>query len=172
MPLCKSHSPRLDRSYYPFAVQVRKLYIMIFYPRRSKEATGIRWCDGRRNITPQRGSAAAWKTIGIASVAALAASHLTAHQVGRQLRQSIELILGEAIDDCYVLALHIADVLEAQAECAQTVRHRVRRSGVEEPNHRHRRLLRSRRERPCRRCTAEQRDELAALHSITSSAAA
>jgi hypothetical protein len=31
---------------------------------------------------------------------------------------------------------------------------------VEEPDHRHRRLLRTRRERP-RRCAAEQRDELA-----------
>src|SRR5262245_54052054 len=44
---------------------------------------------------------------------------------------------------------------------------------MEEPNHRHRRLLRLRRERP-RRSTAEQRDERAALHllahSINSSA--
>src|SRR5262245_3360979 len=40
---------------------------------------------------------------------------------------------------------------------------------MEETNHRHRRLLRVRRERPrCR--AAEQCDELAALHSITSSA--
>src|SRR5262245_50807679 len=42
---------------------------------------------------------------------------------------------------------------------------------VQEPNHRHRRLLRPRRERP-HRCAAEQRDELAPLHSITSSARA
>jgi hypothetical protein len=41
---------------------------------------------------------------------------------------------------------------------------------AEEPDHRHRRLLRPRRERPGRRRAAEQRDELAALHSITSSA--
>src|SRR5438128_2261720 len=41
---------------------------------------------------------------------------------------------------------------------------RVRRSGVEEADNRHRRLLRARRERPrgCR--AAERRDELAALH--------
>src|SRR5262249_4993095 len=41
---------------------------------------------------------------------------------------------------------------------------------VEKPHHRHRRLLRARRERPrgCR--PAEQRDELASFHSITSSA--
>jgi hypothetical protein len=32
---------------------------------------------------------------------------------------------------------------------------------VEEPNHRHRRLLRARRERPPRGSAAEQRDELA-----------
>src|SRR5262245_40520720 len=94
---------------------------------------------------------------------------LSANQFGRQLRQSIVLVLREAVDDCYVLSLHIADVLEAQAECAQTVRHRVRRSGVKAPNHRHRRLLRARRERPRNR-PAEQRYERAALHSITSSA--
>src|SRR5262249_19111184 len=46
----------------------------------------------------------------------------------------------------------------------------IRRRTVEEPDHRHRRLLRARRERPRRRA-GEQRDELAALntHSITSS---
>ena len=43
---------------------------------------------------------------------------------------------------------------------------------AEEADHRHRRLLRARRERPrCRRAT-EQRDELAPPHSITSSARA
>jgi hypothetical protein len=40
---------------------------------------------------------------------------------------------------------------------------------MEEPDRRHRRLLRACRERPRRRA-AEQRDELAAFHSITSSA--
>src|SRR5215472_9652180 len=94
---------------------------------------------------------------------------LSANKFGRQLRQSIVLVLGGAVDDCYVLALHIADVFEAQAECAQTVGHRGRRSGVEQPNHRHCWLLRARRERPRRRA-AEQRDELAAAHSITLSA--
>ena len=43
---------------------------------------------------------------------------------------------------------------------------------AEKPDHRHRRLLRPRRERPRRRRAAEQRDELAPLHSITSSARA
>src|SRR5262245_58288450 len=36
-------------------------------------------------------------------------------------------------------------------------------AGIEKPNHRHRRLLRARRKRPCRRA-AEQRDERAAFH--------
>ena len=43
---------------------------------------------------------------------------------------------------------------------------------AEKPDHRHRLLLRARRERPRRRRAAEQRDELAALHWITSSARA
>jgi hypothetical protein len=79
-----------------------------------------------------------------------------AGQFGRQFRQSIVLVLGETVDDCYVLALHIADVLEAQAECTQTVRHRVRRSGVKEPNHRQRWLLRARHERPRGRRAAKR----------------
>src|SRR5262249_4495926 len=45
--------------------------------------------------------------------------------------------------------------------------------GIQKPDHRHRRLLRPRRERPARYRAAEQRDELAAPdHSITSSAVA
>src|SRR6516165_3181172 len=97
-------------------------------------------------------------------------SDLSANQFGRQLRQSIVLVLGEAIDDCYVLALHIANLFEALAKCAQTVRHRVGRSGVEQPNYRHRRLLRARRERPRHRRAAKQRDNLPPSHSMTSSA--
>jgi ABC-type uncharacterized transport system substrate-binding protein len=53
-------------------------------------------------------------------------------------------------------------------ERVQTASDRIGRSGVEESDHRHR-LLRPRRERPSR-SAAEQRDELATPHSITSSA--
>ena len=42
------------------------------------------------------------------------------------------------------------------AKPAQTVSQRVRRCLVEQPNHRHRRLLRTRRERPRRRRAAER----------------
>src|SRR5258707_7726371 len=55
---------------------------------------------------------------------------------------------------------------------AQTFRDRIRRHVIEMPDHRHRGLLRARRERPRDRRAAEQGDELAALHSITSSASA
>jgi hypothetical protein len=44
------------------------------------------------------------------------------------------------------------------------------RRDMKKSNHRHRWLLRARRERPRNRCAASKRDELAALHSITSSA--
>jgi hypothetical protein len=73
------------------------------------------------------------KTIGIAEVAVLAAStaavprathhgQLTANQIGRQRRQPIDLILGPAVFDRYVLALDVANLLEALAKCAQTLR--------------------------------------------------
>jgi hypothetical protein len=53
------------------------------------------------------------------------------------------------------------------------VRRCIGRTALEEPDHRHRRLLRPRRERPCSERASEQRDELAsAAHSITSSARA
>src|SRR5262249_31808815 len=98
---------------------------------------------------------------------------LSANQFGRQRRQSIDLIVSPAVFDCYVLTLDIAGILQALPKSAQTLGRPVRRCGVEEPNNRHRRLLRARRQRPRRRCTAEQRDERAALHhSITSSAVA
>ena len=123
------------------------------------------------------------KTIGMVVVAAFAASaaggagrgnhgHLTANQIGRQRRQSIVLVLRPAIFDRHVPALDIAGFAQALAERAHTVRVPVRRCAAEEPDHRHRRLLRARRERPRRRRAAEQRDELAPPHSITSSARA
>ena len=48
----------------------------------------------------------------------------------------------------------------------------VKRDRTEKPDHRHRRLLRARGERPRNRRAVAQRDEFAALHSITSSARA
>src|SRR6516165_5867561 len=45
-------------------------------------------------------------------------------------------------------------------------------SAIEKPNHPHRQLLRPRRDRPCCHRAAEERDEGAAIHSMTSSARA
>src|SRR5262249_31867746 len=96
---------------------------------------------------------------------------LSANQFSRQLRQPIDLILGPAVFNRHVLALDIAGVFETLVKSAQTIHVHVRRRGVEEPNHRHRWLLRARRERPGSRAP-DKRDELAALHSITSLTAA
>ena len=46
-------------------------------------------------------------------------STVAANQFGRQRRQSIDLILGPAVDDRHVLALDVPDFFEALAKCAQ-----------------------------------------------------
>src|SRR5262249_12094596 len=69
-------------------------------------------------------------------------------------RQPVALIFGEPVDDFDVLALNEACVLEALAECAQTVGLCVSRCGIEKSDDRHCRLLRARRERP--RCRAAE----------------
>src|SRR5215475_3968821 len=99
--------------------------------------------------------------------------HLTAYQIGCEVGQYIVLVLRPAILDHDILALDVAGFANALPECGQVACTISKRRAAEESNHRHRWLLRARRERPGRR-TAEQRDERAALHirghSITSSA--
>src|SRR5262249_45800341 len=95
-----------------------------------------------------------------------------ANETRRQCRQPVVVTLPPAVFDCEVLALDVARLLEALAKCRQTARHRLGRSGVEEPDHRLRRLLRAGSQRPRGRRAAEQRYEHAAVHSITSSASA
>src|SRR6516164_6699461 len=76
------------------------------------------------------------------------------------------------IFQAHVLAVDVTDLAYPIAECGPIARSVFGRRSIHDRNHRHRRLLRPRRERPCRRA-AEQRDELAASdHSITSSAVA
>src|SRR5262249_61815860 len=86
-----------------------------------------------------------------------------ANQFGREHWHSIDLTLGPAVFDRHVLALDIAALLEALAERAQVACRRVWRSAVKEPNHRHRGLLRARRERPRRRA-GQQRNEIASSY--------
>src|SRR5262249_22141411 len=95
-------------------------------------------------------------------------AHLTTDQIGGQCRQSVVLALREAVLDRQVLALDIADFLEPLAKGHHTVISHSRLT-AEPPDSRHGCLLCARRERPRSRA-AEQSDEHAALHSITSSA--
>jgi hypothetical protein len=94
--------------------------------------------------------------------------HATTHEVSHERRKAIELALQPVVLHRYILALEVAGFIEALAE--RGGKGRIGWSGIDEPDNRHSRLLRARRERP-RRCAAEQRDErAAAAHSITSSA--
>jgi hypothetical protein len=77
------------------------------------------------------------------------------NQLGRQRRQSIVSALRPAIFDGHVPGLDIACFTQPIVKCAQTVRKQVWPFGAEHPDHRHRRLLRARREWPRGRRPAE-----------------
>src|SRR5262249_44467834 len=62
----------------------------------------------------------------------------------------------------YVLALDVTGFVEALAE--RGGKGRIRRSGIDECDYRHLRLLRPRRGRPRSRRAADERDELAPFH--------
>src|SRR5215472_908648 len=104
-----------------------------------------------------------------AVVSAIAALVGLTRAVCGERGQPIQLALGPAVFDRDVLALRVAGILEPLAKRPQTIAIAVRRLAVEEPDHRHRGLLRPRRERPRGRC-AENSEQCAALHSMTSSA--
>src|SRR5262249_15105522 len=95
-----------------------------------------------------------------------------ADQVGCQRRQLIVIASCPAVLYTDILAFAVTLRGQTFAPCSNHVCGILRRPGVEEPDYRHRWLLCARRERPRRRRAAEERDELAALHSITSSARA
>jgi hypothetical protein len=77
--------------------------------------------------------------------------HLPLHQFNCQRRYSITSTLGPAIVDADVAVLDIADFAQAPPERGNEVRELTGRFHAEKPNHRHRRLLRARCERPsCR----------------------
>jgi hypothetical protein len=88
-------------------------------------------------------------------------SHLTAYEIAYQHGQLIVVALGPAILDDHVAALDIAGFAQSFTDCRHHVSARPWRTTVEKPDHRHRLLLRARRERPRGRGT-EQRDEIAA----------
>src|SRR5947209_437843 len=86
------------------------------------------------------------------------------HQLGRQRRQAIIMTIRRTVFDRHVLALDEADLAQTFPEGIRQ-RQWLRRSLVEKSYHGER-LLRVRRQWPRRCCTAEQRDELAALQLI------
>src|SRR5215813_13734874 len=103
-------------------------------------------------------------------------SYPAADEIGHQFRKSGKVVPCPAVFNCYVLTLDVAGFAQSFAERCQQARRRLRRIRMHISDDRNARLLRARRERPKkrsrRRRTAEQRYELAALHSTTSSASA
>src|SRR5439155_24021584 len=96
-----------------------------------------------------------------------------ADDVGCQRGQTIIVALRPAVFDRYVLTLDVAGFAESFAEGGENGCAPVGGKAVQEADHRHRLLLRARRERPGdRRRSTEQCDEIAAFHSMTSSARA
>src|SRR5262249_16388946 len=96
--------------------------------------------------------------------------HATADEVGHERRQAIVLTRQPVIFDHHVLALDGAGFVEALTERSAKARGVIGRPTADEADDRHRGLLRARREWPRDRRAPKQRDELAPLHSMTSSA--
>src|SRR5262249_23278554 len=99
-------------------------------------------------------------------------SYAAIHQLSRLLRKSIVVSLRPAVFECDVATLNVAGFSQALLDCSNKARVWSRRHAAEDADHGYRRLLRPRRERPRSRRAAEKRDQLAAVHSITSSARA
>src|SRR4029077_11061390 len=94
---------------------------------------------------------------------------LSAHELACERRQSIHLTFRPAVFDADIAVLDVTGLTQAKAERGNDRSECHTRSAAETPDYSKLRLLRARRERPCCR-TAEEGDELAPNHSITSSA--
>ena len=97
--------------------------------------------------------------------------YVRAHKVGRKLAHPVQDPASVPLLDCDVPAFDVAERSQALAEGIR-IASRVGSLTQESDACKLRRLLRPCRERPRRRRAAEQRDELAPPHSITSSASA
>jgi hypothetical protein len=74
--------------------------------------------------------------------------HLPVDQIGRQLRQAVELPGKVMLLDRHVLAVRIAGFGEALAEGGHVGDRTFRRAAIDEADHRQRRFLRARHSRP------------------------
>src|SRR5262249_16767259 len=81
-----------------------------------------------------------------------------------QCRQAIVLSLQPVVLDRHVLAFDVAGFIEAFAKPGHVARVGIGRPGSDEPDHRQRRLLRARRERPSRYTAADKCDEFPPPH--------
>src|SRR5262245_38492526 len=79
----------------------------------------------------------------------------TADEVGHERRQAVVLAAEPAVLDGHVLALYVAGFGEAFTERACMAGGAIERPTADKADHRHRRLLRARRERPRRGRAAE-----------------
>jgi hypothetical protein len=86
---------------------------------------------------------------------------------GRLPRQAIVVALRPAVFDGDGLALDISRLTQGLAQRGQTRRVVVPRLAAEISDHRHRRLLPTRGERPRRRSGAEERDDIAPFHGFS-----
>jgi len=99
---------------------------------------------------------------------------LPAHKFGREAGQPVELVVGMALLDRDGAAFDKSFIAQPLAQGRDEMRERCGRSATQKPDHRHRRLLRPRRDWPSGCHAAEQCDELAAfqlieLHSVPTS---
>src|SRR5262249_60599735 len=83
---------------------------------------------------------------------------------GLEPRNPVESALPPSVFDHDFLAFDKARLIQSFSKRADDVEERGGGPGVKKSHHRHGRLLRARRARPCSRRAAEQRDELASLH--------
>src|SRR5262249_21090289 len=97
---------------------------------------------------------------------------LSAHQIGGHPGQLIVPTLRPPVFDLDVMVLDVTGSPKPLPNSEQRAPLRLDRTAIDKPDHRHRSLLRPRRERPRGGSAAEQRYELAPPHSITSSARA
>src|SRR5262249_5563661 len=96
--------------------------------------------------------------------------HLPANQIGRKCSEPLELILRPAEFESDVMAVDEPRSLQAVAECRYSVNCVGSSCCLKESDHRHRRLLRARRQRPRRNRPSNHLDEAAPSHAARSGA--
>ena len=89
------------------------------------------------------------------------------HQIGCQFPQTSRVIVREAEFDRHIAAFDKTSFSQPFAKCGNNSYAQFGHTRVEEPDHRHRGLLGTCRQRPCHRA-ADERDQLPPFHSITS----